>query len=60
VAEPQQTTNKRMAVPLRSTQILLRFTAQNFAMRQPLFAIAGAFFLKTARPWAKKKLKHRK
>ena len=34
-----QTANKRMAVPLRSTQILLRFTAQNFAMRQPLAEI---------------------
>jgi hypothetical protein len=34
-----QTTNKRMAVALRSTQILLRFTAQNFAMRQPLAAM---------------------
>jgi hypothetical protein len=34
-----QTNNKRMAVPLRCTQILLRFTAQNFAMRKALAAM---------------------
>jgi hypothetical protein len=30
-----------MAVPLRCTQILLRFTTQNYAMRQPLVDITG-------------------
>jgi len=34
-----QTNNRHMAVALRSTQILLRFTAQIFAMRQPLGGI---------------------
>ena len=44
---PKALFNKRMAGPLRSPQILLRFTPQNFAMRQRCVKFQRRFILKT-------------